>query len=94
MRCTALLPIRMTGPSILLLVSLKVCINVIQLYQLLTIMAEKPILERTKLGKVKPVNPLAWWFAQQLAGDEHDGLTQMALDILSTPGKCFFHNTT
>jgi hypothetical protein len=42
--------------------------------------------KHTKQGKVKPVNPLAWWHGQRLAGEEHDGLTQMALDVLSMPG--------
>ncbi|QRV83802.1 hAT family dimerization protein [Ceratobasidium sp. AG-Ba] len=46
---------------------------------------DKPTLERTKGGRVKPVNPLAWWYAQRLAGDEHCGLTQMALDVLGAP---------
>ncbi|KAG8679592.1 hypothetical protein FRC11_003536 [Ceratobasidium sp. 423] len=43
----------------------------------------KPILECLKSGKSKPVNPLNWWYAKRLAGEEHDGLTQMALDILT-----------
>lgn len=45
------------------------------------------IFDRSDSGKSIPVNPLAWWHAQRLAGKEHDGLTQMAIDVLSTPGK-------
>ncbi|KAH7332952.1 hypothetical protein B0J17DRAFT_721768 [Rhizoctonia solani] len=36
-------------------------------------------------GKTKPVNPLAWWYAQCMAGEEHNGLTQMAIDVLTVP---------
>lgn len=43
--------------------------------------------DRSDTGKSIPVNPLAWWHAQRLAGEEHDGLTQMAIDVHSTPGK-------
>jgi hypothetical protein len=50
----------------------------------------KPIIERTKSGRSKPVNPLNWWYAQRLAGDEHDRLTQMALDVLTAPGKSYY----
>ncbi|KAG8730053.1 hypothetical protein FRC11_007494 [Ceratobasidium sp. 423] len=45
----------------------------------------KPVIERTKLGKSKPVNLLNWWYTQRLVGEEHNRLTQMALDILTTP---------
>ncbi|EUC55039.1 hAT family dimerization protein [Rhizoctonia solani AG-3 Rhs1AP] len=45
----------------------------------------KPVIERTNSGKSKPVNPVNWWYAQRLAGEEHHGLTQMALDVLTTP---------
>jgi hypothetical protein len=37
-----------------------------------------------------PVNPLNWWMQQQHAGNTHEGLLQMALDVLSCPGM-FFH---
>ncbi|QRV88431.1 alpha-glucosidase C [Ceratobasidium sp. AG-Ba] len=30
-------------------------------------------------------NPIQWWYDQRLGGNEWDGLTQMALDVLSTP---------
>ncbi|QRV96425.1 alpha-glucosidase C [Ceratobasidium sp. AG-Ba] len=30
-------------------------------------------------------NPIQWWYNQRLGGNEWDGLTQMALDVLSTP---------
>ncbi|PLW57138.1 hypothetical protein PCANC_01885 [Puccinia coronata f. sp. avenae] len=33
-----------------------------------------------------PVNPLNWWMQQQHAGNTHEGLLQMALDVLSCPG--------
>ncbi|KDN34096.1 hypothetical protein RSAG8_12813, partial [Rhizoctonia solani AG-8 WAC10335] len=36
-------------------------------------------------GRSIPVNPLSWWYSQRLAGEEHDGLTQMAIDIHTTP---------
>ncbi|KAG8709187.1 hypothetical protein FRC11_005806 [Ceratobasidium sp. 423] len=47
----------------------------------------KPILECLKTGRSKPVNPLNWWYVKWLAGEEHDRLTQMALDILTAPAK-------
>ncbi|KAG8741784.1 hypothetical protein FRC10_002419 [Ceratobasidium sp. 414] len=31
------------------------------------------------------LNPLSWWYSQRVAGNEWNGLTQMALDVLSTP---------
>ncbi|CUA75839.1 DNA polymerase [Rhizoctonia solani] len=45
----------------------------------------KPIIERSSSGKSKPVNPLHWWYGQRLMGEEHHGLTQMAIDVLTTP---------
>ncbi|KAF8602517.1 hypothetical protein BDV93DRAFT_557520 [Ceratobasidium sp. AG-I] len=30
-------------------------------------------------------NPLAWWYGQRAVGNEENGLTRMALDMLSTP---------
>ncbi|CUA70752.1 timeless [Rhizoctonia solani] len=51
----------------------------------LTSISGKPIIERSASGKSKPVNPLNWWYGQRLAGEEHHGLTQMALDVLTTP---------
>jgi hypothetical protein len=53
--------------------------------------AGKPTVERARGGKTKPVNPLAWWYTQRMAGEEHDGLTQMALDVLTIPGE--YYNT-
>lgn len=44
------------------------------------------VVERTADGWQSPINPLVWWHAQPVAGNEWDGLTQMALDVLSTPG--------
>ncbi|KAG8692211.1 hypothetical protein FRC11_003778 [Ceratobasidium sp. 423] len=46
---------------------------------------DKIVIEWSKSGSKRPVNPLAWWYAQCVAGHKHDGLTQMAIDILSTP---------
>ncbi|KAG8729673.1 hypothetical protein FRC11_008239 [Ceratobasidium sp. 423] len=45
----------------------------------------KPILECSKMGRSKPINPLNWWYAKHLAEEEHEGLTWMALDVLTTP---------
>ncbi|POW22791.1 hypothetical protein PSHT_00837 [Puccinia striiformis] len=33
----------------------------------------------------EPVNPLKWWSQQKRAGNNHGGLVQMALDVLSCP---------
>ncbi|CAE6449547.1 unnamed protein product [Rhizoctonia solani] len=44
-----------------------------------------PVFDRTESGRSIPVDPLAWWYSQRLAGEEHDGLTQMAIDIHTTP---------
>ncbi|OAV94061.1 hypothetical protein PTTG_02867 [Puccinia triticina 1-1 BBBD Race 1] len=33
----------------------------------------------------QPVSPLKWWIAQGRAGNNHGGLLQMALDVLSCP---------
>ncbi|QRW11530.1 DNA polymerase [Ceratobasidium sp. AG-Ba] len=30
-------------------------------------------------------NPVQWWYSQRVAGNEMEGLTQMALDVLTTP---------
>ena len=35
----------------------------------------------------EPVNPLNWWMKQKRAGNMHGGLVDMALDVLSCPGK-------
>ncbi|KAG8691139.1 hypothetical protein FRC11_006488 [Ceratobasidium sp. 423] len=50
-----------------------------------TFIKDKIIIEHTKTGKKLPVNPLAWWHTKQIMGEHHDGLTQMAIDVLSTP---------
>ncbi|KAG8753716.1 hypothetical protein FRC11_007174 [Ceratobasidium sp. 423] len=50
-----------------------------------TFIKDKIIIEQTKTGKKLPVNLLAWWHAKQITGEHHDGLTQMAIDVLSTP---------
>ncbi|KNF05018.1 hypothetical protein PSTG_02073 [Puccinia striiformis f. sp. tritici PST-78] len=36
-----------------------------------------------------PIDALKWWIQQKQAGNTHSGLLQMALDVLSCPGKCF-----
>jgi hypothetical protein len=40
--------------------------------------------------KGQPVDPLKWWIQQGRAGNTHGGLLQMALDVLSCPGKFFY----
>ena len=37
-------------------------------------------------GVRSPYNPLEWWRMQRATGNKYKGLTQMALDTLSTPG--------
>jgi hypothetical protein len=46
-----------------------------------------PVLDRSKTGKAMLYNPLMWWQGQRAVGNEWDGLMQMAIDILSCPGK-------
>ncbi|KAH7332951.1 hypothetical protein B0J17DRAFT_631943 [Rhizoctonia solani] len=53
----------------------------------------KPTVEHSKGGKTKPVNPLAWWYVQCMAGGEHNGLTQMAIDMLTVPASLPRHIT-
>ncbi|KAG9101924.1 hypothetical protein FRC06_002482 [Ceratobasidium sp. 370] len=36
-------------------------------------------------SKHVPFNPLVWWYGQRVLGNERDGLTQLALDVLSAP---------
>jgi hypothetical protein len=38
----------------------------------------------------EPINALKWWVEQKQSGNSHDGLCQMALDILSCPGNISF----
>ncbi|KAG8753456.1 hypothetical protein FRC11_007413, partial [Ceratobasidium sp. 423] len=45
----------------------------------------KVIIEHTKNGKIKQVDPLAWWYAKKVAGEDCSGLTQMAIDVLTIP---------
>jgi hypothetical protein len=45
-----------------------------------------PVLDRSKNGHATLFNPLVWWQGQRAVGNEWDGLTQMALDVLSCPG--------
>jgi hypothetical protein len=40
----------------------------------------------TTNGSLAPYNPLIWWQGQHVMGNELEGLTQMALDVLGTPG--------
>ncbi|QRV99744.1 DNA polymerase [Ceratobasidium sp. AG-Ba] len=44
-----------------------------------------PVISRSKDGEPVLCNPLEWWYNQRLGGNEHQGLTQMALDVLSMP---------
>ena len=37
------------------------------------------------------VDPLKWWMQQRRAGNTHGGLLEMALDVLSCPGKSFLY---
>ncbi|CAD7064635.1 unnamed protein product [Tilletia caries] len=36
-------------------------------------------------GTVVRIDPLQWWWSERKKGNEHDGLTAMALDVFSTP---------
>ncbi|KAG8778498.1 hypothetical protein FRC12_024947 [Ceratobasidium sp. 428] len=36
------------------------------------------------------LNPIAWWQSQRMLNNEFDGLTQMALDVLSAPDKTVY----
>lgn len=51
------------------------------------IYAAKPLITQSEDGEPVMYDPLAWWYGQRCSGNEHDGLTQMALDVLSTPGE-------
>ncbi|KNF00248.1 hypothetical protein PSTG_06422 [Puccinia striiformis f. sp. tritici PST-78] len=42
-----------------------------------------------RLDDGSPIDALKWWIQQKQAGNTHGGLLQMALDVLSCPGKCF-----
>ncbi|QRV90595.1 DNA polymerase [Ceratobasidium sp. AG-Ba] len=44
-----------------------------------------PIIDYGELNEPIFRNPIQWWYNQRLGGNEWDGLTQMALDVLSTP---------
>ncbi|KAG8702804.1 hypothetical protein FRC08_003239 [Ceratobasidium sp. 394] len=45
-----------------------------------------PLIDHAEDGEPWLCNPLVWWHNQHVAGNEWNGLTQMALNILSTPG--------
>ncbi|KAF8596050.1 hypothetical protein BDV93DRAFT_426578, partial [Ceratobasidium sp. AG-I] len=45
----------------------------------------KPLVKLHENGKPIMHNPLAWWYRQRLSGHKRDGLTQMAIDVLSMP---------
>jgi hypothetical protein len=36
------------------------------------------------------IDGLEWWGKQKMAGIDHDGLTDLALDVLCAPGASFF----
>ncbi|KAE8180607.1 hypothetical protein CF336_g9230 [Tilletia laevis] len=40
-------------------------------------------------GTVVRIDPLQWWWSERKKGNEHDGLTAMALDVFSTPGQSY-----
>ncbi|QRV90608.1 DNA polymerase [Ceratobasidium sp. AG-Ba] len=40
---------------------------------------------RDEHGNPVLCNPVQWWYSQRVAGNEMEGLTQMALDVLTTP---------
>lgn len=48
----------------------------------------KLLLKKGASGELVMFEPLAWWYRQRSSGHERDGMTQMAIDVLSTPGKC------
>jgi hypothetical protein len=37
-------------------------------------------------------DPLVWWYGQRCAGNKYLAMTQMALDVLSIPGKSLAFN--
>ncbi|OAV96872.1 hypothetical protein PTTG_09624, partial [Puccinia triticina 1-1 BBBD Race 1] len=39
----------------------------------------------TLTNEGQPVNPLKWWLQKRCAGNDHGGLVEMALDVLSCP---------
>ncbi|KAG9085271.1 hypothetical protein FRC06_003674 [Ceratobasidium sp. 370] len=45
----------------------------------------EPLIDCDSSGNRKLLDPLAWWYAQHMLGNEHEGLMQMALDVLCTP---------
>lgn len=47
----------------------------------------EPLISKSEDGEPVMYEPLAWWYGQRCSGNEYEGLTQMALDVLSTPGK-------
>ncbi|CAE7216530.1 unnamed protein product, partial [Rhizoctonia solani] len=44
-----------------------------------------PVLEASRDGQPILFNPLVWWHGQRSVGNEWDGLTQLAIDVLSCP---------
>ncbi|KAG8735671.1 hypothetical protein FRC10_010280 [Ceratobasidium sp. 414] len=48
-------------------------------------MSRAPLLDHAENGEPMLRNPLSWWYSQRIAGNEWNTLTQMALDMLSTP---------
>ncbi|KAG8728818.1 hypothetical protein FRC10_004546, partial [Ceratobasidium sp. 414] len=44
-----------------------------------------PLLDHVENGKPMLQNPLSWWYSQCITRNEWNRLTQMALDVLSTP---------
>ncbi|KAF8594529.1 hypothetical protein BDV93DRAFT_458812, partial [Ceratobasidium sp. AG-I] len=50
---------------------------------------QDPLVEKGLDEEPIMYDPLAWWYCQQSAGQERDGLTQMAIDVLSMPGEFY-----
>jgi hypothetical protein len=46
-----------------------------------------PIINYSEDGRPLLLDPLVYWYNQRCAGNEFLGMTQMALDVLSTPGR-------
>jgi hypothetical protein len=58
------------------------------LYIITYVISDSPVLLWDDEGSMAyPVDPLTWWMEQRQFGKEMGGLTQLALDIYSLPGK-------
>ena len=58
------------------------------MYLILTkTLTAEPLVKKSTNGEPIMYDPLAWWYRQRSSGHECDGMTQMAIDVLSTPGE-------